>query len=100
MNKTPADAAFDIAKPASSPIWEEASAAPYSIQIQKFSGTTYASDLKDPNIPATMRAAITNANVGKIWRARVGRNTRWWYGWSAEQAVEYALVWLRGKKQT
>ncbi len=61
------------------------------MQIQKFSATTYPPDVKSLEMPEAMRDALDRDTVGKVWRCRLGRDRRWWYGWTAREAVEKAL---------
>ncbi len=61
----------------------------HSVWVQKFSATTYWPDAISAGI--SMRKVIDRANVGRIWCAKVGRQRRWWSGWTAEEALEKAL---------
>lgn len=72
-------------------VWEAAKECPKSIEVQKFSASTYPPDVKAPEMPEDMKTAVTKGAVGLVWRARVGRARRWWYGWCAEEALSKAL---------
>lgn len=73
-------------------VWEEAGGVAPQIQLHKFSATTSPVDVKGHDMPEAMLHKITRENVGKVWRARIGRDAIWSYGWSAEQAVTNALA--------
>jgi len=73
-------------------VWEEASAIGQAIQLQKFAASTYPPDVKAPEMPEEMKMVIDSKTIGKIWRARVGRANRWWYGWHPEEALAKALA--------
>lgn len=72
-------------------IWEEASGLAPVIQVQKFSMTTAPIDVKCIDMSEEMHNQIDRSNVGRVWRARIGRAHRWWYAWTAEEALRKAL---------
>lgn len=72
-------------------VWEEASEMGPVVQVQKFSASTTPVDVKCIDMPEEMHNKIDRKNVGRVWRARIGRAHRWWYGWSAEEALRKAL---------
>jgi hypothetical protein len=72
-------------------IFENAQEYAHAIHIQKFSSTTYPIDVKSPEMPEEMRSVLSRANIGLVWRARAGKGRRWWYGWSADEALQKAL---------
>ncbi len=73
-------------------VFELAGDEPHSVFVQKFSATTYVADFKDVKLPTAMRRELDRKTIGSLWRARVGRAGRWYYGWSAEEALRQALI--------
>lgn len=72
-------------------VFATASLSHHSVQLQKFSGATNPGDIQSPEMSEEMRARITRSTVGKVWRARIGRQRRWHYGWDACEALRNAL---------
>lgn len=69
-----------------------ASLSHHSIQLRKFSSTTYPADIKSQEMSEAMLAEINAKTVGRVWSARIGRQRRWHYGWTAREAVSKALA--------
>jgi hypothetical protein len=65
----------------------------HSVWLQKYSTTSFHPDVQSECMPEDMRAAFRSreCSVGSVWRARVGRTRRWWYGWTGEEALTKAL---------
>lgn len=64
------------------------------VRLEKMSGKTKWCDVSTHyEMPEAMLAALRQGrSVGDLWRARVGTtHRRWWWGWSAEEALAKAL---------
>jgi len=73
-------------------VWDTANGVAHMITVQKFSATTYPKDVKDrAGMSRAMRRQLDRRNIGTVWRARVGRATRWSYAFNAETALARAL---------
>ena len=72
-------------------------AIPGSVELRKFSSKTYKLDVLNLEMSEDTANALRSGErrVGELWRARVsngdGEARRWWYGWSAREALTKAL---------
>ena len=76
-------------------MWDNVEVLPHGIEIMKFSPKTSPGDVKAQDMPAAIRNKLDRHNIGKLWRARVNKQTRSYYEWGIDKTV--ALLMSRIK---